>query len=68
MNKDNKKSSELADRHYQPEDYQKKDEISAGLAVTHEQVSDAYMEGEIQPVIDNLEGEDVSIERKGYES
>jgi hypothetical protein len=40
-------STGLAGRNYDSSDYQKKDELSNGLATTHEQVSDTYMEGEI---------------------
>ncbi|MCC3355398.1 YozQ family protein [Bacillus sp. REN16] len=46
----------LAARHYQPEDYKKNDELSSGLATTHEQVSDSYMEGEIQASVNQTNG------------
>lgn len=42
-------STKLAGRLYNVTDYQKQDSLSQGLATTHEQVSDAYMEGEIKP-------------------
>lgn len=64
--KNNKHSSELANRYYEPEDYKRKDQLSSGLATTHEQVSDAYAEGEIKAVMDDVSGEDIPIERKGY--
>ncbi|MCH1627083.1 YozQ family protein [Ferdinandcohnia quinoae] len=51
----NKQANNLAGRHYKAEDYQKNDQVSSGLATTHEQVSDAYMEGEIKAGIDNNE-------------
>jgi hypothetical protein len=46
-------STQLAGRQYDVSDYQKKDALSNGLATTHEQVSDTYMEGEIGAVIEN---------------
>ncbi|TKC19347.1 YozQ family protein [Robertmurraya kyonggiensis] len=48
--KDNKSedSSKLANRHYSPDDYNKNDQVSSGLATTHEQVNDSYVEGEIE--------------------
>jgi hypothetical protein len=60
-------SSKLAGRTYDVSDYQKNDQLSAGLATTHEQVSDAYVEGEIKPVIDDVNGQDIPVERKGFE-
>ncbi|KKK37802.1 hypothetical protein WQ57_11530 [Mesobacillus campisalis] len=58
----------IAGRQYEVEDYQRNDTLSAGLAVTHEQVSDAYTEGEINPVIDNQQdGSETRIPRKGYQ-
>lgn len=65
--KENKDSTNLAARTYSPEDYKRKDELSAGLATTHEQVSDSYMEGEINAVIDDVNGEDIPIKRKGFD-
>ena len=41
--------------------------MSSGLATTHEQISDAYMEGEIGAVIDDVNGKDLEIPQKGYE-
>ncbi|ARK31197.1 YozQ family protein [Halalkalibacter krulwichiae] len=41
------KTQEVAEHSYQPEDYQSSNEVEKGLATTHEQVSDAYMEGTI---------------------
>lgn len=46
-------SRNVAGRVYDPSDYQKTDQLSSGLAETHEQFSDAYMEGEIGAVINN---------------
>jgi hypothetical protein len=44
--KDQNDSTNIAGRTFEVEDYQKPDELSSGLAVTHEQVSDSYMAGE----------------------
>jgi hypothetical protein len=43
--KDRAKS--VGDKTYQHSDYYSNEQISKGLAETHEQVSDAYMEGTI---------------------
>ncbi|KKI93405.1 hypothetical protein WQ54_03985 [Bacillus sp. SA1-12] len=40
-------SNQIAGRHYEAEDYKRQDELSEGLATTHEQASDDYMEGTI---------------------
>lgn len=51
-NKVTKDFTKLAGKNYDVSDYNKNDQLSSGLAQTHEQVSDAYMEGEIKPVIE----------------
>ena len=61
-----KESKNLAGRIYEPSDYQKKDQLSSGLAETHEQFSDAYMEGEIGAVIDDVKGKDIPVPKKGF--
>ena len=64
----NKKDSlNLAGRMYDVQDYTREDILSSGLATTHEQVSDAYMEGEIHAVIDDVNGSDIEIKREGLE-
>lgn len=65
-NKNTESTKNLAGRVYDVKDYKGEDTLSRGLATSHEQVSDAYMEGEIQPVIDDVGGEDMKIERKGF--
>lgn len=45
-NKKQNKSTEIAGRTFDTSDYEKNDTLSSGLATTHEQVSDAYTEGE----------------------
>lgn len=57
-------SAKIANNYYTPDDYKKNDELSSALAVTHEQVSDAYTEGEINGVIDNVSGEDILLNPK----
>jgi hypothetical protein len=60
-------SLHLAGRHYQKEDEQRNDFLSKGLSTTHEQVSDAYTEGEIGAVIEDAEGKSRKIPRKDYD-
>ncbi|MGJ9459189.1 YozQ family protein [Oceanobacillus sp. CF4.6] len=48
----NEKAKTVADKTYQYSDYYSNDQLSKGVAVSHEQVSDTYMEG----TIDRLEG------------
>jgi hypothetical protein len=68
MEKNNEKEGlKVAGRQYQVEDYQGNDQLSSGLANTHEQVSDSYMEGEIGAVIDDVNGKSKEIPRKGYD-
>jgi len=43
-----KNSKKVADRMYDASDYHRNDEVSEGMATTHEQVSDVYMEGTIE--------------------
>jgi hypothetical protein len=66
-NNNSTNSTEIAGRTYDSSDYQKKDQLSSGLATTHEQFSDSYVEGEIGAVIDDVDGKDVPIPRKGFE-
>jgi hypothetical protein len=65
--KDNKDSEDIAGRYYETEDYKRNDQLSSGLATTHEQVSDTYMEGQADAVIEDVVGVDISIPRKGYD-
>ena len=44
--------------------FEKKDQLSSGLATTHEQATDTYTEGEIGAVIDDVDGEDIEIGKK----
>lgn len=53
--KNNANVPDVAGRTYHLSDYHKNDEVSSGLATTHEQVSDTYAEGEIGAVVDQQE-------------
>lgn len=53
-------SDKVAGKSYEPEDYNRTDELSQGLAITHEQVSDTFTEGTIDGKIDDVE-EDGSL-------
>ncbi|WP_226666360.1 YozQ family protein [Metabacillus litoralis] len=64
---ENVNSTDLAGRTYEVRDYKAEDTLSSGLATSHEQVSDAYMEGEIKAVIDHVDGKVITIERKGFD-
>ncbi|KMY50401.1 DUF4025 domain-containing protein [Peribacillus sp. JNUCC 23] len=55
MTKKNENQAEIAGRHYQTEDFEKKDQISSGFAETHEQVSDHFFEGTVDQLINNQE-------------
>ncbi|WP_087973929.1 YozQ family protein [Oceanobacillus rekensis] len=46
------KAKTVADKTYQYSDYYSNDQLSKGMAISHEQVSDTYMEG----TIDRMEG------------
>lgn len=47
MNENRKKDFNKVTKIYDAADYHKQDEVSQGLATTHEQVSDVYMAGDI---------------------
>ncbi|MGW6300246.1 DUF4025 domain-containing protein [Peribacillus butanolivorans] len=65
--KESKKDSlDIAGRIYDVSDYKRKNTLSSGLAKTHEQVSDTYMEGEMQSVVDDVDGKNIEI--KGEEA
>lgn len=69
----NNNAEKVAEKNYEVEDYQSNDETASGLAVTHEQVSDAYTEGTIDARIDNVDengkvsGNGEEIPRKGFD-
>ncbi|ASF40327.1 hypothetical protein CEH05_14705 [Halobacillus halophilus] len=59
------KIEEIAERSYEPADYEKNDETSQGLSVTHEQVSDTMTEGTIDGNIDQLDQHGNVISHEG---
>ncbi|WP_408009826.1 YozQ family protein [Pseudalkalibacillus sp. A8] len=64
--KDFKDSDKVAGKNYDPSDYEKNSELSSGMAMTHEQTSDTLVEGTIDGKIDDINGTDEKIPRKGY--
>lgn len=66
-------TKKVAEKKYDVSDYDRTDQLSKGMAITHEQVSDGYVEGTIDGKIDKTnedgglishEGKD--IPRKGH--
>jgi hypothetical protein len=65
MDKRNTKdSTNIAGRIFHTDDYQKNDDLSSGLATTHEQVSDTYMEGEVGGNMENVAGKDIPLKNQ----
>lgn len=64
MKKEQLNSTQIAGRQYEVEDYKRDDELSSGLAVTHEQVSDDYMAGTIDGKLHKEKDDKNSIPRK----
>ncbi|MCP3031332.1 YozQ family protein [Halobacillus sp. A1] len=68
MNKENGKT--IGDRKYDVQDYERKDSVSKGLAVTHEQVTDTLTEGTYDAKVDedgklkSNEGDNLSFRKK----
>jgi hypothetical protein len=60
-------NNKVAEKNFEPSDYTSNSALNKGLAVTHEQVSDTWAEGNSDAVIDDLDGENVKIQRKGYQ-
>jgi hypothetical protein len=67
MKKGEGKNTELAGRTFHTSDYQGQDQISNGLAITHEQASDSYMEGEIGGKIERSSGSEDELNNRGYQ-
>ena len=66
--KENKgKNLGLAGRMYDTSDYQKNDELSNGLAMTREQASDSYVEGQIGGKIERSSGAEDELNNRGYQ-
>jgi hypothetical protein len=60
-------SEKIAGRHYEPSDYKRSSSLSSALATTHEQVSDAYMEGTVEAVIDDANGKERAVSQRENE-
>ncbi|WP_164217441.1 YozQ family protein [Virgibacillus sp. YIM 98842] len=54
--KSTENSSKIADKTYDVSDYESNESVDKGMAITHEQVSDNYMEGTIDGKIDEVDG------------
>jgi hypothetical protein len=66
--KENKgKNLELAGRMYDTSDYQRNDELSNGLAMTHELASDSYVEGQIGGKIERSSEAKDELNNRGYQ-
>ncbi|MGF9905166.1 YozQ family protein [Brevibacillus porteri] len=62
-------AEEVADKMYDPSFYKSESLTEQGLAITHEQVSDDYMEGTNDGKIDENAGQkNIEIPRTGYEN
>jgi hypothetical protein len=59
-----KEEKSVAGKQYDPSFYQNANDVEAGLATTHEQASDTYMEGTIDGDIDDLNDPSTAIPRK----
>ncbi|TCT20321.1 uncharacterized protein DUF4025 [Melghiribacillus thermohalophilus] len=67
MDQKKKGKPSLAEKNYDPEDYNRKDEMSRGLAITHEQASDTLTEGTIDGKIERSSGKREDLSREGFE-
>lgn len=50
-----KESNEVAEKNYDVTGYQSNNQAEKGMAITHEQATDAYTEGTIEAKIDQLD-------------
>ncbi len=67
MKKDKSKSTEVAGRMYESADYQRGDALSKGLAMTHEQASDSYAEGEVGGEVERKSDANDELNTRGYQ-
>lgn len=67
MNQKQKVTNKVAEKNFEPSDYKRSAALNAGLAITHEQVSDTLAEGNSDAVIDDLNGKDEKIKHEGFE-
>ncbi|SDK06232.1 YozQ family protein [Sediminibacillus albus] len=61
----NKDAEKVAEKMYDPSDYQKDDQLAQGLSITHEQASDNYTEGTIEGEIDQVGQDGNLVSHKG---
>lgn len=54
----------IAGKMYHPNDYKSHSETSKGFAMTHEQVNDTLVEGTIDGVIEDVNGEDIPLKER----
>ena len=59
-------NKKLAGKYYDPEYYNSQDQMEQGIAITHEQTSDTLTEGTVDGVIEDVNGKNIDIPRKGY--
>ncbi|WP_117160831.1 YozQ family protein [Paraliobacillus sp. X-1268] len=60
-------AKKVAGKVYDVSDYKSNDPTDKGIAITHEQVSDDYMEGTIDAKIDKVNNDGVLKSHKGKE-
>ncbi|MFD2922677.1 YozQ family protein [Halobacillus naozhouensis] len=65
MSKQNKKYETIGDRRYESADYERRDDISQGLATTHEQASDTLTEGTYDAQVDQVDQDGRLVSHKG---
>jgi hypothetical protein len=65
-NEEQENSNKVAEKNFEPSDYQNTSEVSKGLAITHEQVNDTNFEGTIDGVMEDVDGEDIPLKREGF--
>lgn len=58
----------VAEKMYRPADYESESHLAKGLAMTHEQVSDAYMMGTLDERLDlHASRQNPGVDHAGYE-
>lgn len=65
QNNINKDEIKVAEQNYDVSGYESSDQVEKGIATTHEQVSDDYMEGTIDGKIDKLNSKGELASHKG---
>ncbi|BDG46890.1 MULTISPECIES: YozQ family protein [Parageobacillus] len=57
----------IAGRQYEPSDHDRATFLSSALATTHEQVRDAYVEGTVDGIMDDVSGKDIPLSGQNNE-